>query len=352
MKRLFLFSVALLSLMAFCCGNQASARTKAMRVIYDTDLGNDVDDVMALDMLFKYMDAGKIKLLGVMINKVEDGPVEYVDILRNWYGYPDLPIGTIKEGADCSHDGVNYAKAVADLKNEDGTPMFKRSGDDYSEYPLAVDLYRKLLARQPDSSVTIISTGFSTNLARLLDSRPDKYSKLSGKELVARKVKFLCTMAGCLADNVPEYNIYKDIPSAQKVFSEWPGKIVDSPFEVGISITYPGRSIENDFRWAGKHPMVEGYKAYLPMPYDRPTWDMTSVLYAVEESGRDSQPFFGMVGPCHIAISDKAGASFTPDPSGNRYYLTADSLQRVKVLARFKELLTTEPLSVSKARKK
>jgi len=34
--------------------------------------------------------------------------------------------------------------------------------------PDAHTLYRKILAKQPDSSVTIISIGFSTNIARLL----------------------------------------------------------------------------------------------------------------------------------------------------------------------------------------
>ena len=42
----------------------------------------------------------------------------------------------------------------------------------------------------------IAQVGFSTNLARLLDTGADEYSTLSGIELVKRKVKLLSLMAG------------------------------------------------------------------------------------------------------------------------------------------------------------
>jgi len=90
-------------------------------------------------------------------------------------------------------------------------------------------------------------------------------------------------MAGCF--NNPEwyeYNVVEDIPAAKKVFSEWPTPLVTSPFEVGMAIHYPATSIENDFKWAAEHPLVDAYRCYHEMPYDRPTWDLTSVLYVVE----------------------------------------------------------------------
>lgn len=38
-------------------------------VIFDTDMGNDVDDALALAMLYRYSDEGKAKVLGIMVNK-------------------------------------------------------------------------------------------------------------------------------------------------------------------------------------------------------------------------------------------------------------------------------------------
>lgn len=55
-------------------------------------------------------------------------------------------------------------------------------------------------------------------------------------------------MGGCFDNSNPlEYNVVKDIPAAQKVFAEWPTRLVTSPFEVGIKINYPASSIEKDF---------------------------------------------------------------------------------------------------------
>jgi Inosine-uridine nucleoside N-ribohydrolase len=345
-KTLFLPCLAALAVLAFGCREKhvEEQPLAPMSVIFETDLGNDIDDAMALDLLYKYMDEGRINLLGVMVNKVEEGAAEYVDIARAWYGYPDVPIGVIREGADCHTDAVNYAACVALMKNEDGTPVFPGTGADISQLPLAVDLYREILSQQPDTSVTVISVGFSTNLARLLDSPADQWSELDGRQLVEKKVRRLVTMAGCMSSStIPEYNVIKDIPSAQKVAREWPTELITSPFEVGIAIEYPGKSIEEDFSWAEHHPMVEGYKAYLPMPYDRPTWDLTSVLYAVEGMESNGVPYFTVQGPGTIDYTDEAFSVFTPDPAGNRYYLSVDSVKAANVLGHFKEMLVAEP---------
>lgn len=311
----------------------------AQKIIFETDIGNDVDDALALDMLYKYMDAGEIDLLGIMINKEGTYPPEYVDIMNTWHGYPKIPIGVIYNGADCENDATNYAKCVSLMKKGNDEPLFRRSLKDYSELPEAHILYRKILAQQPDNSVTIVSTGFSTNLARLLDTPADDFSPLTGKELVTKKVKLLCTMAGCFNNpELHEYNIVKDIPAAKKVFAEWPTPLVTSPFEVGIAINYPAISIENDFKWAPVHPMVEAYKCYLEMPYDRPTWDLTSVLYSVE-----GPSYFNISPAGMIDVTDQGSTTFTANENGNRYYLMVDSVQAENIKRHFIQLISRQP---------
>lgn len=310
------------------------------KIILETDMGNDVDDALALDMIYKYMDTQRTDLLGIMTNKDSKYSAEYLDIMNTWYGYPQIPIGIIRNGADCETDAVNYAQSVCLLQKENGEPEFKRSLKNHKQLPDAHLLYRKLLAQQPDSSVTIISVGFSTNLARLLDTPADNISPLTGKELVEKKVKILCTMAGCFNNpELYEYNVVKDIPAAKKVFSEWPTPLVTSPFEVGIAINYPSSSIESDFQWAPKHPMIEAYKSYQKMPYDRPTWDLTSVLYSVEGSS-----FFTVSPAGRINVTDKGATEFIPDPSGNRFYMTVDSVQAETIKKHFIALITKQPL--------
>jgi inosine-uridine nucleoside N-ribohydrolase len=292
-------------------------------------------------MLFKYVQAGKINLIGIMTNKDSPYSAEYIDVMETWYGHTDIPIGIVRNGADCEDDAVNYAKSICLQKDNAGNLLFKRTlaAADYTQLPDAHTLYRRLLAAQPDSSVTIISIGFSTNLARLLATPSDDVSPLSGKELVARKVKQLVTMAGCFNDTIPqEYNVLKDIAAAKAVFGEWPTPIVTSPFEVGIDIYYPGSSIEQDFGWAPHHPMVEAYKSYSSMPYDQPTWDLTAVLYAVE-GAKD----FTCSPAGRITVLDDGRTSFTPDPQGMHRYLTVDAQQAEQVKQRLVALITQRP---------
>ena len=340
MKNLLFLLTAMALLLPGCGRKTAAEGDSPLPVIFETDLGNDVDDALALDLLYKYQDAGKIRLLAVNLNKNGEAPAEFADIMNTWYGYPDIPIGIIRDGAECESDAaVNYAKAVVELKDAEGKPLFARSHPGYADYPEAVTLYRKLLAAEPDHSVVIASVGFSTNLIRLLETPADEYSSLSGKDLVTRKVKLLVTMAGDFEDpKVHEYNVVKDIPAAKVIFEEWPTPVVTSPFEVGIRILYPASSIENDFGWAGLHPTVEAYKSYLKMPYDRPTWDPTAVLYAVEGGS-----WFTVSEPGFISVTDEGSPLFTPDPKGTRRYLSVTPDQAAAIRDHFIEMITTPP---------
>ena len=327
-------SVAMLSLVA--CTNETES---PMKVIFETDMGNDIDDALALDMLYKYQDQGLVDLLAVGVNKGGFGPVEYVDMMNTWYGYPDIPIGKITDAIDYNYPESNYAAKVASMTDESGASLFKTSVKDNSSLFEAPALYRKILADQPDNSVTLISVGFSTNLVRLMESCPDQYSDLSGMDLIAKKVKMLSIMAGDFRDGAnPEFNVVKDIPAAKLIFEHWPSPVVASPFDVGISVCYPATSIENDFGWAELHPMVEGYKTYNPMPYDRPTWDPTSVLYAVE-GGK----WFTVSPAGKITVADNGVTRFESCADGDRYFLSVDAQQADAVLERFLEIIPSKP---------
>lgn len=313
-------------------------KDKPVSVIFETDMGNDVDDALALDMLYKYREEGRLNCLMMATNKKSENSSGYLDIMNTWYGHTDIPIGIVVNGIDGDNTD-NFVRAVCELKT-DGKPVFERTIKNYNKFPKAVSLYRKVLAAQPDSSVNIVSVGFSTNLAQLLDSPADKYSPLTGKELVAKKVKLLSTMMGHFADpDFAEFNVKCDIPAAQKIVKEWPTEIVVSPFEVGDIIHYPASSIENDFNWTKQHPLVVGYENYLQMPYDRPTWDLTSLLYVVEKDLN----MFDSSGPGKIVISDEGITSFTAQSEGTHSYLKVTPKQAEVIQEYFVNLITRKP---------
>ncbi|HEX2948997.1 MAG TPA: hypothetical protein VHV83_05445 [Armatimonadota bacterium] len=61
--------------------------------------------------------------------------------------------------------------------------------------PDAVMLYQQILSQQPDNSVTIVTTGDMTNLAKLLQM-PAENNFPSGMDLVKKKVKLWVCMGG------------------------------------------------------------------------------------------------------------------------------------------------------------
>lgn len=278
-------------------------------VVYDTDMGNDIDDALALAMLHALEARGEIRLCAVTVTKANPWAARYVSAVNRFYGRADLPVGLVRNGV--TPEEGNYVRRALE---QGGWPHD-------TEFPDAVELLRRVLAQQPDGSVVIVQVGFSTNLARLLDAP-------GGRELAARKVKLLSVMAGDFAGGGPEYNVKMDIPSAKKLAAGWPGPIVWSGFEVGRTIRYPARSIERDFAWAARHPVVDGYRLYMKFPYDRETWDLTAVLYAA----RPEDGYFTLSEPGRVRIDDRGMTRFEADPAGRHRRLTVNDMQRARAL--------------------
>lgn len=306
-------------------------------VIFETDMGNDIDDAMALDLLFKNMDQGKINLLGIGVHKNNPYSQEYIDIMRCWYGYEEIPIG-VNTACITDKNAVDYCTKTCQMKDASGQPLFARSKQ--PNYEEAVSMYRRLLAQQDDHSVVIITVGFSTTISQLLESQPDAYSSLSGRELVAQKVKYFSIMAGeFIQEDFAEFNVINDIKAAKNFFETSPVPMIYTPWTIGDQVHYPGQSIAEDFNWNTPHPMVEAYKHYLEMPYDRPTWDVIAAYYACNPEAASVT----ISQPGNIHVTEKGVTEFTPDANGKSRYLTSTPEQQKMILEDFIQTLTTKP---------
>lgn len=314
-------------------------KTSPQNIIFDNDMGNDVDDIMAIDILLKYQDMGKIKVLGILSNRDAPSSIAFCDLYDTWCGYPQIPLGIVVNGSNPTPEKQSYATKILNLKVK-GKKVFKTTYSDPRNLPNAVDLYRKLLSKAKDKSVIIISTGFSSNLSRLMETQGDKYSPLNGTELLKKKVSWISVMAGNFRTGAKgEYNVTNDIPAAKKFFEETPVPLAFSDFDLGKSIRYPGTSVLNDFKWVKHHPFVEAYKTYAKMPYDRPTWDPTSVLYALEPNAG----FFGLSDKGNVSVDAKGVTTFTPSATGKCRYLTVTDTQRKKILDFFIKFIPQRP---------
>jgi inosine-uridine nucleoside N-ribohydrolase len=292
----------------------------ARPVIFDTDIGNDIDDALALAMLHALSDRGECDLIGVTLTNANPAAVPYIRMVNRFYGRGDLPVGAaMKQLKDGAGDGY----MAAALR---GAPP-SRGGPDES----ALVVLRRLLSTSREK-VTIVQTGFSSNLAALLDSP-------GGAELAREKVALLVAMAGNFAASQPEYNVRIDIPSAKAVFERWPTPIVFSGFEIGRELLFPAASIERDFSYARPHPITESYRAYSKMPYNRPTWDLTAALEAV----RPDRGYFTRSEAGAVSVESNGTTRFVPGKS-DRQYLRLDPSKRAEILEVLALLASQPPL--------
>jgi inosine-uridine nucleoside N-ribohydrolase len=316
----------------FVCSTLIAA---PVRLIFDTDMGNDVDDAVALAMIHALESRGEAKLLAVTITKDNRWAAPFIDIVNTFYGRKEIPIGVVHDGK--TPEDSNMIRLPAERKRADGSFVYPHHLVDGREGPEAVGLLRRVLAGEADGGIVIVQVGFSTNLARLLDSKADEASPLAGVALVKRKVRLLSIMGGAFPDGKPEYNIQTDIPAAKKLFADWPGSIVTSGFEVGDKVLYPSASILKDYNYVEDHPLAEAYRDYMKMPYDRPMWDPTATLYAVRPDS------FLLSQPGVITVDDEGRTHFAADASGRHQYLIATAEQNTAALRAIIELASRPP---------
>ncbi|MEH1098474.1 nucleoside hydrolase [Micromonospora sp. CPCC 205561] len=267
-----------------------------VRIIFDTDVEDDVDDAGAVATLHALADNGEAQILAMMVNTNSQWGAPALDAMNTWYGRPSVPIGTLKPTTDGTSS--RYTRQIAQE-----FPNDLRTGHNA---PDATTLYRQVLAAQPDGSVVIVSVGFLTNLANLLASGADGASPLGGRELVARKVRLLSAMAGAFPSG-SEFNLNQRPSAAAAALNNWPGRAVFSGYEIGDSI-YTGGALTQT---PATNPIRRSYELYQGAGNNRSSWDQTSVYYAV----RGTAGLFGHAGGTG-SISVDAG-------NGSNYWNTS-----------------------------
>lgn len=306
---------------------------KPVNLIFDTDIGNDCDDAMALAVIHALQNRNACRLLAVTLTNPDPLAGELIDAINTFYGRPDVPIGVNPKSPEV-HKVSRYLKAANDYPHD-----FKAA-----QAPAALDLLRRTLAAADDGSVVLVQVGFFTNLAALLESGLDAASPLPGRDLVKKKVKWLSLMAGAFApvrgqNYFLEFNVKYDIPAAIKLAKEWPTPTVWSGAEIGEAVLFPARVVDRDFAYVPKHPVHDSYQLYRPTPHERPCYDLTSVLHAVWPD-RD---YFALSVPGKVEILPDSFSRFTPAKEGRDRYLIVDRERIMRVRELFAALVTEAP---------
>src|SRR6476659_4034008 len=165
--------VAVSLVSALVCGANAEepqpadkATKRPIPLVFDTDIGDDIDDALALGMIHALVCRGECELLAVTVTKDQPMSAAFVDAVNTFYGRGDVPVGVVHAGP--SPEPSKYT-ILADQKDGDHLryPHRLLSG---AQAPEAVALLRRVLANARDGTVVVVQVGASTNLARLLAS--------------------------------------------------------------------------------------------------------------------------------------------------------------------------------------
>jgi hypothetical protein len=273
---LFITALCLLFLSSFSQIQDNKSKNPA-RVIFDTDIGPDYDDVGAITILHALADSNECRILATVASNKNKRIAAVLNIFNTYFKRPDIPIGVVRGqavdlGASQQWDSILVQKYPHTIQSND-------QAED------AVKLYRRILAAQPDQSVTIITVGFLTNMANLMNSSADQFSRLDGKALIKKKVRQLVCMAGRFDQEMgkfKEFNVVKDAAASKLVFDHWNTPMIFSGFEIGVKI-FSGLPLLASS--VPDSPVKEVYRISIPKdPQDkngRMSWDQTAVLIGV-----------------------------------------------------------------------
>lgn len=279
-----------------------SARPKA--VIFDTDWWTDVDDACAIRILQSARKDGLVDIKGICLSALDEYSVESLSAFMNYEGMDGIPIGADKEATDFPGESCFHEY----LAKNGPEAAFKSAG----EVEDAVDFYRRILS-ESRRKVDIIVVGFPNTVARLLESKPDRYSRLDGARLVRRKAGTLWIMAGKYPDG-SEHNFNlteRSRKAGAKVCKEWPGKVVFLGFEIGNKVQAGGTLPEDDL-----------LRKVLILHHDfngRDAWDPMTVYMAC--LGSPEKAGFNAIRGMNV-VNPEDGSNVFTEGKGRHFYVT------------------------------
>jgi hypothetical protein len=310
-------------------------------VAFDTSLDGDIDQLLALAMLFGLEGRRQIRVPSLSTSRFNLQAARFLDLVARFYGGEQagdfvvnrlpLPIGMAASGRQAT-DRLPTLDAALTKTAADGTAVYPRPLTALNDTADPVALIRNALSAQVDRNAMVILAGPPTNLLGVL-ARPD------GLDWARRKPRVLSIAAGRFAAGPADPIARRDVAGFRRLLAEWPSPIVMAGTELSEALPFPGASLESGTAWAAHHPIVDAYRAFRPMPYDAPSRTLAAVLHPVSAD----QPYFDLSPPGTVTLTDDGRTTFSPSPAGRHRYLIAKPDQKARVLQAYVEMVTAQP---------
>lgn len=299
-------------------------------VIFDADLGNAVDAVLALALLYGFDGKNEARVVSTSVSKHSLSSAALAEVIARFYAGTvsadfgavgrSLPVGMSIAGK--SPDDTPVLRALLDKKNAEGKPVYNHGIKELNDTADVLAVIRNAFTSQFDGNCVMVLAGPATNLAGVL-------ALPGAKALIAQKSRGLVW--------APE-RLGVDPGAAAKVLAEWPTPIVIVGPEVGAAVPFPASALETQFAWSENHPVVDAYRAAQAMPYDATTAAVAAVLYAVKPEG-----FFTLSAPGRLSLTAKNTLAWSAG-GGEHRMLQVEPTQREKISQLYLSLISAKPV--------
>lgn len=309
--------------------------------LVDADLGNSIDDVLALALLYGLEGKNECRVVATVTSKSNLKSAALSEVIARFYAGAvsgafaaagrTLPVGMGGDGN--SSPDTPILTAPLERKTLEGTPLYAHGIERFIDTADPVAVLRNALTAQHDQNAIVFLAGPATNLAKVLD--------LPGAiDLIAAKVRYLVTATGRFAAGGNDPQIEADIQAAQKLFATWPTPIIAAGAELATFAQFPSAAIEPNFAYSKAHPVVDAYLAAGKMPYDAPTTAVHAALYAA----RPKANLYKLSPAGAISVDASGRTIFTPSANGKHNFLIADPAQEEAITKLMVEIASAKPV--------
>tara|TARA_B110000902_G_scaffold128610_1_gene149900 strand:- start:76 stop:1269 length:1194 start_codon:yes stop_codon:yes gene_type:complete len=332
---------------------QSGSASEPIKLIYDGDIGPDPCDFSTISMLHEYHNKGFIELIGVIGETPDPYLASTFSIYNQIYGN-DIPIAAYNpESSDVDFGNNVIEKYYESIEKtcyiDQNKSIYRKYGNEKTfrsnDVMGTVTLYRKLLSEAEDNSIVIYAAGQLYNFPPLLMSGADRFSSLSGKELLKTKLKKIVLMAGYFPDSKVNSWYNENTSGAEWNWWAFGSKnttktTINALVEMGKPIIYIGAEVgwevrvgmEMAERLGREHPTTESFYQYkhtaklnigkeedsLVLTSENPAYDEIGLFVAVEGGIGE---FFNAI-PGRVEVDENGANSWILDDGGGESYIT------------------------------
>jgi hypothetical protein len=353
------------------CGNKEIKHN----LIIETDFTWDIDDLGALSEAHTLADQCIWRLIAVMYNEKNGDCPPAIKAVNQWYGRDDIPIGvwggefnnvedspwcpyvrTVQEDKSKNYGLDKYPQWFSSELNAKFESAIKvRNYNSVTDYRVrySMDVYKDVLSKVEDGSVTIVSIGYIEDLYTLI------HSDNATRSLWKSKIGNMYLMGG--GYNLDSPNVHGFKQDGISLYRDWTKPIITSCIggedylRTGLNQTMIDEINSGHYtQFTSVNPVKRGYFYHCGMGYaskfcrtgDNPngelkgrlSWDPFTMLLAAKDTG---------------ALSDREGIETGPNngnfgcfPEGfnNREFLLAGITNQSYILSYMHRLINQEPL--------